>query len=101
MDMMNILKLDNQMPAWSEIINKPSTTVIPPNGAAVCLVVSKALSNVAAETFDAWMTYLARMPREAQALFAMGVMSNRSPKRSIAVTNKMFTAYAVSQGYLF
>jgi energy-coupling factor transporter ATP-binding protein EcfA2 len=101
MDMMNILKLDNQMPAWSEIVNKPTTTVIPPNGAAVCLVVSKALSNVATETFDAWMTYLARMPREAQALFAMGVMSNKSPKRSIAVTNKMFTAYAVSQGYLF
>jgi hypothetical protein len=101
MDMINILKLDNQMPVWSEIVNKPTTTIIPPNGAAVCLVVSKALSNVVEETFDSWMTYLARMPREAQALFAMGVMSNKSHKRSIAVTNKMFTAYAVSQGYLF
>ena len=101
MDMMNILKLDNTMPAWSEIINKPDTTVVPPNGAAVCLVVSKALSNVETATFDSWMTYLSRMPREAQALFAMSVMSAKSPKRSIAVTNRKFTEYAVSQGYLF
>ena len=101
MDMMNILKLDNTMPAWSEIINKPDTTVVPPNGAAVCLVVSKALSNVETTTFDSWMTYLSRMPREAQALFAMSVMSAKSPKRSIAVTNRKFTEYAVSQGYLF
>jgi len=101
MDMINILKLDNTMPAWSEIINKPETTNIPPNGAAVCLIVSKALSNVTEETFDSWMQYASRMPREAQALFAMGVMSNKSPKRSIAVTNRKFTEYAVSQGYLF
>ena len=101
MDMMNILKLDNTMPAWSEIVNKPDTTMIPPNGAAICLVVSKALSNVATDTFDSWMTYLNRLPREAQALFAMSVMSANSPKRSIAVTNRKFTEYAVENGYLF
>lgn len=101
MDMMNILKLDNQMPAWSEIINKPMTTPIPSNGAAVCLVVSKALMNVTGETFVYWMQYMARLPREAQALFAMSVMSSKSPKRSIAVTDKLFTEYAVSQGFLF
>jgi len=101
MDMMNILKLDNTMPAWSEIVNKPDTTIVPPNGAAVCLVVSKALSNVEPTTFDSWMTYLSRLPREAQALFAMSVMSANSPKRSIAVTNRKFTEYAVENGYLF
>lgn len=101
MDMMNILKLDNTMPAWSEIINKPDTTIVPPNGAAICLVVSKALSNVATDTFDSWMTYLNRLPREAQALFAMSVMSANSPKRSVAVTNRKFTEYAVENGYLF
>jgi energy-coupling factor transporter ATP-binding protein EcfA2 len=100
-DMMNILKLDNTMPAWSEIINKPDTTIVPPNGAAICLVVSKALSNVATDTFDSWMTYLNRLPREAQALFAMSVMSANSPKRSVAVTNRKFTEYAVENGYLF
>ena len=100
-DMMNTLKLDNTMPAWSEIINKPMTTPIPQNGAAICLVISKALSNVTGETFAFWMQYMARLPREAQALFAMNVMSSKSPKRSIAVTDRLFTEYAVANGYLF
>jgi hypothetical protein len=100
-DMMNILKLDNTMPAWSEIINKPDTTIVPPNGAAICLVVSKALMNVTGETFVFWMQYMARLPKEAQALFAMSVMSANSPKRSIAVTDRMFTEWAVTNGYLF
>ena len=101
MDMMNILKLSNTMPAWSEIINNPITTAIPPNGAAVCLIISKALSNVEGSTFASWMQYMARLPKEAQALFAMSVMSSKSPKRSIAVTNRDFTEWAVNNGYLF
>lgn len=101
MDMMNILKLSNTLPAWSEIVNNPMTTMIPSNGASTCLIVSKALSNVENNTFDAWMTYMARLPREAQALFSMGVMSTKSPKRSIAITNTHFTSYCVNNGYLF
>ena len=101
MDMMNILKLDQTMPAWSEIINKPMTTMIPSNGASICLIISKALMSVTGETFVYWMQYMARLPKEAQALFAMSVMSSKSPKRSIAVTDRIFTEWAVTNGYLF
>ena len=101
MDMMNVLKLSNTMPAWSEVINNPTTTAIPHNGAAVCLIISKALSNVESNTFGSWMQYMARLSKEAQALFAMSVMSSKSPKRSIAVTNRVFTEWAVNNGYLF
>lgn len=100
-DMMNILKLANTMPSWAEIINNPITTAIPHNGASVCLIISKALSNVEGTTFANWMQYMARLPKEAQALFAMSVMSSKSPKRSIAVTNREFTEWAISNGYLF
>jgi hypothetical protein len=31
----------------------------------------------------------------------MSVMSANSPKRSVAVTNRKFTEYAVENGYLF
>jgi hypothetical protein len=101
MDMMNILKLDNTMPAWREIVNTPTTTVVPDNGASVCLIVSKALHNVEVDTFDSWMTYLGRMTREAQAMFAMSIMSGKSPKRDIAVRNRAFTSWCVTNGYLF
>jgi hypothetical protein len=101
MDMMNIIKLDNTMPAWSEIINKPHDAMVPTNGAATCMVISKAITNVKSETFDAWMTYMSRLTREAQALFCMGVMSAKCPVRPIAVTNRNFTEWAVKNGYLF
>lgn len=101
MDMMNVLKLSNTMPSWAEIINNPTTTVVPHNGASTCLIVSKALSNVEDTTFGSWMQYMARLSKEAQALFAMSVMSSKSPKRSIAVTNRVFTEWAVNNGYLF
>lgn len=101
MDMMNILKLDNQMPSYYDIINHPETTVTPNNGAAICLVITKIQQNVNQETFDNAMIYIERLPKEAQALFAMNIMSNKSPKRSIAVSNKKFTAWAVQNGHYF
>ena len=100
-DMMNILKLDNQMPNYFDIINHPMTTPIPSNGAAICLVISKIQQNVNQETFDNAMVYIERLPKEAQALYAMSIMSNKSPKRSIAVSNKKFTAWAVKNGHYF
>jgi hypothetical protein len=100
-DLMNILKLDNTMPNYFDIINHPTTTPIPSNGAAICLVIAKILQNVKQETFDNVMDYIGRLPREAQALYAMSIMSSKSPKRSIAVTNKKFTEWAVFNGYLF
>ena len=101
MDMMNIMRLDNTMPSWAEIVNKPFDALVPSNGAATCLVISKGLTNVKTDTFDAWMHYMGRLTREAQALFAMGVMSADCPNRKVAVTNRLFTEYAVANGYLF
>lgn len=100
-DMMNIMRLDNTMPSWAEIVNKPFDALVPSNGAATCLVISKGLTNVKTDTFDAWMHYMGRLTREAQALFAMGVMSADCPNRKVAVTNRLFTEYAVANGYLF
>jgi energy-coupling factor transporter ATP-binding protein EcfA2 len=100
-DLMNILRLDLSMPTWAEIVNSPLTTLVPTNGAAVCLIISKAVMNITADTIDAWMGYMNRLPVEAQALFALGVMGERSPKRRIAVTNRMFTDWAIARGHMF
>jgi len=101
MDMMNILKLDSTMPTFKEIVAKPLTAIVPINGAAVCLVVSKIMCNATKETFDNVMLYIERLPKEAQALFAMSVMSSKSPQRMEAVKNKPFTQWCVLNGYLF
>ena len=101
MDIMTITKLDASIPSWKEIVSSPGQATIPTNGAAACLIINKALMNVSKDTFDPFMQYLARLSREAQALFALSVMSKLSPKRSIAVKNKLFTQYCVDNGYLF
>lgn len=101
MDMMNILKLDNTLPTYRDIIDTPLEALVPTNGASVCLVVSKILHNVNKESFDNVMTYINRLPKEAQALFAMSVMSGKSPKRDIAVRNKSFTNWCVLHGHYF
>jgi energy-coupling factor transporter ATP-binding protein EcfA2 len=101
LDIMNILRLDLSLPTWASIINDPGNALAPASGAALCLVTSKGLGNVTKETFDAWMTYLNRLPREAQALFARGVMSANCPKRPIATTNKQFSTWCVNQGWMF
>ena len=101
MDMMTIQKLDTTMPTWKEITSTPDTAIAPTNGAAMCLVVSKALQNIDKESFDAWMTYMLRLTREAQAMFAMSIMSGKSPKRDVAVRNRNFTNWCVTNGYLF
>ena len=101
MDMMNILKLDVTMPTWKEVVTSPSTALVPSNGATACLMVSKALSNVTADNFDAWMVYMVRMAKEAQAMFSMSIMSGKSAKRDVAVRARSFTDWCIANGYLF
>jgi len=59
------------------------------------------MTNIKANTMDAWMTYLKRMPKEAQALFAIGVVSPKSPNRPVAVSNKEFTDWCILNNWMF
>ena len=101
MNLLTILKLDNTLPTFASIVASPETAKAPKSGAALCLVVSKVLGNVMKENMDSIMTYLDRLPREAQALFARGIMSANCPKRPIAVTNRLFTEWCIKNGFLF
>lgn len=101
MDMINMLVLDYSLPTWIDITAAPTSAAVPTNGAGACLLVSKALMNIKANTLDSWMAYVQRLPKEAQALFAISALKEKSIIRNIVVTNKEFTAWAVSNGYLF
>jgi hypothetical protein len=101
MDLLTVLRLDNTLPSFASIVASPTTAKVAKGGAALCLTVSKLLGNASKENFDAIMVYLDRLPKEAQALFARGVMSSNSPKRPIAVQNKAFTLWCVTNGILF
>lgn len=99
MDMMTMVKLDADLPTWERIIADPDSTPIPKSGVASCMVIAKAAMRVDKDCFGQWMLYLARMPKEAQALFARTIM--RGDKKGMAATFGPFTDWARTNMYLF
>lgn len=101
MDLMAFVKMADQLPSLQSIKDKPETAKVPDSPAAVCMVVYRTLSTIEADWVDAWMTYMARLETEAQGMFANGVRAPRYRAQSAVMTNKLFTQWARSHGYLF
>lgn len=102
--MHNILtmdKLDSQLPMWDEVVSNPSVASVPTSAAAACMLVSKAVQRIDQSNINAWMTYMARMTKEAQGLFARSVMSDVCPKRNVAARNAEFAKWAGANNFLF
>ena len=101
LDMMAMIRLDDDLPRWRDVIAAPNTTPVPQNAAAACMLVAKASMAIEPDTVEAWMQYCARMSAEAQGLFARMVSKPKAPKRSVAMNSKGFTALCIDKSYLF
>lgn len=101
MDLMAFVKLADQLPSLESIKQSPDTAKVPTSAAAVCMVVYRALAAIERDWVDAWMTYLVRLDKEAQGMFANGVRAPRYSKQSIVMTNRKFTDWAMSNNYMF
>ena len=92
LDMMTIMRLDEDLPTWDQITSNPDKVKVPTSAVANCMLVSKACQRVERDTFGAWMTFCKRMPKEVQALFGRGVMAGE--KMSFVVKIAEFTKWA-------
>lgn len=101
MDMMAFVKLADQLPSLDSIKKDPLTAKVPTSAAAVCMVVYRTMASLEASWIDAWMTYMDRLDKEAQGMFANGVRSPKYSKQSLVFTNQKFTRWAQVNGYLF
>ena len=101
MDMAAYIKLAGQLPKREEIMNDPLSAKVPDSAASICMVVFRALSTMTQDFIDPWMTYLQRLDATAQGLFVNGARNPEYSKRSMVVTNKQFTAWAMTNGYVF
>lgn len=101
LDMVAMIKLDMDLPMWSDVIAAPLSTPIPQSAAAACMLIAKACMKVNKDNVDAWMQYLSRMSAEAQGLFCRLVTRNQSPTRTMIVNNKAFTELVVAKQYLW
>lgn len=99
MDMMTMVRLDQDLPTWERIMADPVNATVPKSGVASCMIVAKAAMRLDKDTFGAWMTYLDRLPKETQALFARTIM--RGDKKQIAATFRPFAEWATANMYLF
>lgn len=101
MDLMAFVKLADQLPSLDSIKKTPEQAKIPTSAAAICMVVYRTLATLEKDWLDNWMIYLDRLDKEAQGMFANGVRSPKYSKQAMVMTNKRFTQWAMSNGYLF
>lgn len=89
LDLMAFVQLADKLTAWNMIVAKPNTASIPSdNAAAMMMTVWRAVMRTTAETLDPVMTYIQRLPKEMQCVFATQLLRSRKPW---AVTNMNFT----------
>jgi len=100
-NMLTMFDMDSQLVNWEELIKNPTTVTVPRNGAASCMLVSKAVQRIRKDSIGAWMDFLPRLSKEAQGLFARSVMSKQCPNQQVAATNTKFAKWAADNNYMF
>lgn len=98
-DMQAYFSLADGLPSREAIYTAPESAPVPSDPAARVILVLRELVSLKEEHFKAWMTYLKRLPKEQQALFATSVMA--SSRRAMAASDEDFTKWAVDNHIYF
>ena len=101
LDMMAFVKLSDQLPSLQSIKDDPLNAKVPDSASAVCMTVYRALGAMNREWVDNWVTYMERLDKEAQGLFANGCRSNTYAHRNVVMQSKKFTEWAMQNNYMF
>jgi len=101
MDMMAFVKLADQLPSLQSIKDDPLNAKVPESASAVCMTVFRAMGAMQRDWVDAWVTYMQRLDKEAQGLFANGIRANSYAHRDVVMQSKEFTAWAMQNNYMF
>ena len=99
-DMQAFFTVVDKLPTWDSILATPTTAKLPDDAVARCILVFSAITRVEKDSLAKWMTYLQRMDKEWQALFATSVMKSPA-KQSFCVMNKEFKDWALANQWLF
>ena len=101
MDMMAFVKLADQLPSLQSIKDDPLNAKVPESASAICMTVYRALGAMNRDWVDSWVTYMQRLDKEAQGLFANGCRSNTYAHRNVVMQSKKFTEWAMQNNYMF
>jgi len=98
-DMSAFFSLADGLPTKESIYQKPMEAMLPNDPAARVILVMRELMSITEQHFEAWLTYLQRLPMEIQALFAVNIMA--SSRKQVASQNKAFIDWAVKNNQYF
>lgn len=98
-DLSAFLAVADKLPSYEAVLKDPSTAPVPKDAAAVMVLVFGLLAKISADTMDPTMTYINRLPKEAQAVFFD--MAINGSKANIAVRNAAFKKWAQVNNYLY
>lgn len=101
LDLVNYVKMVDQLPSMESIKQNPMTAKLPTSAAVKALVVFRTLTNIETDWLDAWMDYMGRLDPEAQGMFANGVRSEKYSKRGMVMKNKKFAMWCVANNHMF
>lgn len=93
------LTVADALPAWARVVESPEACPVPDSAVAQTIMALQAVQRVTRETVDAWLTYMGRLQKEVQALFATQAMA--SGKAQLLVSNKAFTQWATQNAIFF
>ena len=99
LDIQSWIAMGDSLPKRAEIISNPDTARLPDQIPSRLMLAYQALNWVTEDTLDSWMTYMARMQREVQALFCTSIIKKES--KQFVLENDQFTKFAISKQYLF
>lgn len=99
-DLMTFAQTLDRMPSWEATISDPTGCMVPSaqDFAANYVTVFSGISLVDKTTMTPFMTYLKRLPKEYQGVFALNIQA--SPKRGIAQSNRSFIVWATENEWM-
>ena len=101
LDLAAFIALADKLPTRDQIENDPMNAPVPDSPAAVCMVVYQALATIERKWVDPWLTYMNRLPKEAQGLFVNGVRRPQYSRVDYVTQNKKYQEWCLANNYMF
>jgi hypothetical protein len=99
-DIMTFAQTFDRLPSWEATVTDPNNCMVPSaqDFAANYVTVFSGIQLVDKGTMSPFMTYLRRLPKEYQGVFALNVLA--SPKRDVAMSNRQFVVWATENEWM-
>lgn len=94
----SIICLDDKLPTLDLILADPKNAPVPEDPIAVCILVYKAVLHITKENMGKWVTYMNRLKKENQGVFARSLLESSNSK---AAASTEFIDWATQNNYIF